>query len=194
MSSDQNFTGSWDPDVYRDPILNVFKGGFNARFVRIYPTRRRKDLFTFASEHFSSPVAMCGFGGPACLRQENIPIRIQLKGIISAQKNIVLSLKGHSLVCNRYSTIVGIEKNANGCDIAYDLCEIEGARDDGRCQVWCRLKDAQVGQPMNLMLMVNGPSGTQLCAVETQDNAPHFKHGNITNYDAFIESITSGAN
>ncbi|ELT88518.1 hypothetical protein CAPTEDRAFT_211595 [Capitella teleta] len=91
-------------------------------------------------------------------------IRMQWKGFVINYNVTNLVVRGKFLICSHYFTTVGIEVRSDGCNAEYALCKIEASGVDGTCHAVCGLKDGQVGQPLNLMLMVTG-DGAELCDV-----------------------------
>ncbi|ELT89924.1 hypothetical protein CAPTEDRAFT_217989 [Capitella teleta] len=78
-------------------------------------------------------------------------------------------------ICNNKSMSIGIEIGMIDCTVEYNMCEMNDANGDGKCHVLCELKDWQVGQPFNLLLLIKGDSDMELCAVEA--NLKPWKQG-----------------
>ncbi|ELU10609.1 hypothetical protein CAPTEDRAFT_191103 [Capitella teleta] len=146
------FVGS---ENVQDIVLNGFPKKIIARHVRLNvitfhnePIIRleilgcTKRVLPYVNNEYTSP-ALCDTSAEKCIRIRNNRIRVQWKGMVSAFNSTNLVLSGKFLICNFRSTIVGIEKESTGCEVGYDLCKIEDANDDGKCQVWCHLKKWQ---------------------------------------------------
>ncbi|ELT89572.1 hypothetical protein CAPTEDRAFT_171977 [Capitella teleta] len=185
----------------QDIVLNGFPEKIIARHVRLNiltfnnnPTMRleilgcTKLVLPYVHNEYTSP-ALCDTATDKCIRLNNNRIRVQWKGMVSALNSTNLVLSGKFLICNFRSTIVGIEKESTGCEVGYDLCKIEDANEDGKCQVWCHLREWQVGQPFNLLILVTGDDSTELCSAETDLHLWSPGRSVITDWDSFIQRI-----
>ncbi|ELU09293.1 hypothetical protein CAPTEDRAFT_192511 [Capitella teleta] len=191
-----------------EAILNAFSEILLARKVRLYPftcsgrpTLRwefigySKYSIPFVKQRFAPPgLALCGLDPRKCFRWNRIPVRVQWSGFRTRKNETRLSLRGRSIACDRRHVTVGMEKNCTQCaanEIRYDLCAIEGTSENGQCQVLCRLRESQVGQPINLMLMVNGDEDTELCAIDSDASLTIGTPGRtlIHDWPSFLEKI-----
>ncbi|ELU14106.1 hypothetical protein CAPTEDRAFT_216316 [Capitella teleta] len=192
----------------QDAILNTFSESLLARKVRLYPfkcsgrpTLRwdfigcNKYSIPLVKQGFAPPgLALCGLEPRKCFRWSRIPIRVQWSGFRTRKNETRLSLHGRSIACDRRHVTVGMEKNCTQCaanEVHYDVCVIEGTNEDGRCPVLCRMKDSQVGEPINLMLMVNGNENTELCAIDSDASLTIGTPGRTLVHDwpSFLEKI-----
>ncbi|ELT92054.1 hypothetical protein CAPTEDRAFT_212946 [Capitella teleta] len=154
-----------------------------------------RDSITLVKQGFApAGLALCGLDPRKCFRWSRIPIRVQWSGFRTRKNETRLSLHGRSIACDRRYVTVGMEKNCTQCaanEIRYDLCAIEGTTEDGRCQVLCRMKESQVGQPINLTLMVNGNEDTELCAIASDASLTIGAPGRTLVHDwpSFLEKI-----
>ncbi|ELU10556.1 hypothetical protein CAPTEDRAFT_194025 [Capitella teleta] len=191
-----------------DAILNAFSEMLLARKVRLYPftcygraTLRWEFIgcnrfsYPLVKQSFAPPgLALCGLDPRKCFRWSRIPIRMQWSGFRTRKNETRLSLHGRSITCDRRHVTVGMEKNCTQCaanEVRYDLCPIEGTSEDGQCQVLCRMRESQVGQPINLMLMVNGNENTELCAIYSDASLTIGTPGRtlINDWPSFFEQI-----
>ncbi|ELT96218.1 hypothetical protein CAPTEDRAFT_209728 [Capitella teleta] len=192
----------------RDAILNTFSESLLARKVRLYPFKcssrvtlrwefigYSKYSFPLVRQGFAPPgLALCGLDPRKCFRWSRIPIRVQWSGFRTRKNVTRLSLHGRSIACDRRHVTVGMEKNCTQCaanEVRYDLCAIEGTSEDGQCQVVCRMRENQVGQPINLTLMVNGDEHTELCAIDSDASLTIATPGRtlINDWPSFLEKI-----
>ncbi|ELT87554.1 hypothetical protein CAPTEDRAFT_213498 [Capitella teleta] len=147
-----------------------------------------KPVLPYVNKEYTSP-ALCDTSAEKCIRIKNSRIRVQWKGMVSAFNSTNLVLSGKSMICNFPSTIVGIERQSTGCEVGYEQCKIEVANKDSKCQVRCHLKEWQVGQPFNLLILVTGDESTELCSIETDLDLWSPGRSVITDWDTFIQKI-----
>ncbi|ELU03137.1 hypothetical protein CAPTEDRAFT_198324 [Capitella teleta] len=171
------FDANTDPAI---PVLNDLTGGILARYVRLlpltyhtFPTIRwellgcSKDIRPFVNYHPSPAITSRVSSISNCTKvvdTANNQIRMQWNGLMTNFNTTNVILSGSSLICSRYFTRVGIVVNSTGCNTQYDMCKMEASAVDGTCLAACNLRDWQVGQPFDLLLVVTGDDA-ELCDV-----------------------------
>ncbi|ELU06738.1 hypothetical protein CAPTEDRAFT_209113 [Capitella teleta] len=194
-------------DFHLDPTLNKLYGGIYARYVRLhvlgfggFPKMRwellgcTKFIHPFV-DHLPGPrITSRDSSSTNCIKctdTVNNQIRMQWKGLLTENNVINLELTGKSLICSHYFTTVGIDVDSMGSNTEYALCEIEGSGVDGTCHAACSLRDGQVGQPFNMLLMVTG-DGAELCDV-IGDVSSRLPSGRsiIPDWNEFIEELSA---
>ncbi|ELU09674.1 hypothetical protein CAPTEDRAFT_208328 [Capitella teleta] len=184
------------------PALNDFAESILARYIRLYPLSWEiwpsmrwevlgcaKYIQSSANRYLHQEAEACGVTSEKCIHVMNNRILLNYKGLLTPFNATNLVLSGKSLPCNNKSMTIGIEIGMIGCAVEYNMCEMNDANGDGKCHVLCELKDWQVGQPFNLLLLITGDSDMELCAVEI-DLRP-WKPGRsvIGDWDSFLRKI-----
>ncbi|ELU03579.1 hypothetical protein CAPTEDRAFT_185643 [Capitella teleta] len=154
----------------------------------IYSTDLAPHSFPLVRQGFAPPGlhALCDLDPRKCFRWSRIPIRGQWSGFRTRKNESRPNLDGRSIACDRQHVTVGMEKNCTQCaanEVRYDLCAIKGTSEDGQCQVVCRMMESQVGQLINLTLMVNGDEHTELCAIDLDASLTIATPGRTLIYD-----------
>ncbi|ELU03134.1 hypothetical protein CAPTEDRAFT_198321 [Capitella teleta] len=201
------FNANTDPAI---PVLNDLTGGILARYVRLlpltyhsFPTIRwellgcSKDIQPIVNYHPSPPITPLVSGVSNCIKvvdTTNTQIRMQWKRLRTNFYTTNVTLSGSSLICSRYFTTVGIAVNSTGCNTQYDMCKMEASAVDGTCLAVCSLRDWQVGQPFDLLLVVTG-DGVELCDVSIDhcvvDSMWAAGRNVIRNWDTFRQEISA---
>ncbi|ELU09400.1 hypothetical protein CAPTEDRAFT_201291 [Capitella teleta] len=215
---DGNATIFLGNDKRKQATVNEFTGGIYARYVRLYVLsyqvypKLRWELF--ACNYYTQSVVDL-HPGPfsassdditasciKCIDTINNQIWIEWKGLVTYSNVANLVISGKSLICSHYYTTVGIAVDSMRCNAEYALCKIEGLGVDGSCHAACKLRDGQMGQPFNLLLMVTG-EGAKVCDVSMgvgvlpvdrcDMNSTQFPAGRniLSDWDAFLHEISA---
>ncbi|ELU01282.1 hypothetical protein CAPTEDRAFT_221381 [Capitella teleta] len=132
----------------RDPVLNKFQEQIYARYIRllpltysVWPSLRwellecTKNILPHSTQDINPATALCGSNSSSCVPIINNRIRLQWKGLKTLMNSANFVLLGKSLICSHYFISMGIEWTSIGCEVHYDLCRIQGAKEKGNCQV-----------------------------------------------------------
>ncbi|ELU18267.1 hypothetical protein CAPTEDRAFT_185747 [Capitella teleta] len=151
------------------------------------------DVQPFVDFHPSPLSASYDGSATGCIKTTdtvNNQIRMQWNGLRASSNVTNIVLSGRSLICAHHFTKVGIEVDSMGCNAGYALCKIEGSGVDGSCHAACKLRDGQVGQPFNLLLMVTG-NGAGLCGVSMNLDLLPAERSVIDDWGAFVQDISA---
>ncbi|ELU07205.1 hypothetical protein CAPTEDRAFT_190127 [Capitella teleta] len=185
------------------PVWNAFEGGLVARYVRLYPqafdiyravrwgliscSKYIQPSVDYLPSPFITPRDHSTIECIKCIDTTNNQIRMKWKGIVINSNGTNLVLRGKSLTCNHTFIKLGIEMNQAGCNAVYALCKIEGSGEEGICHAACSLRDGQIGQALNLLLVVTG-EGAELCDVSLI-LLPSGRYV-INDWDVFMQEIS----